>query len=160
MSKKTLHIHIGSHKTATTTLQNTFAVSSDLLEHAGVLYPATGRKFQAHHPLAWQLRDTAQSGTSLEDLGDWPATLQEIDASSASQVIISSEDFEWLQDLSRLELLKDRYDVRVLFYIRSPERYLESYYNQLVKDFQTREARTLETYVAEQPLFFLTTLLS
>ena len=45
--------------------------------------------------------------------------------------------------------------MRILFYMRSPERYLESFYNQVVKDFPTREARSLETYLAENGLFFL-----
>ena len=155
MSRKTLHIHIGSHKTATTALQNTFSVSDDLLLKAGILFPKAGRKYQAHHPLAWQLRNAEQANTALENLGDWPAMMEEFDASPADVAIISSEDLEWIQDLGRLELLKQRYDVRILFYMRSPEKYLESFYNQIVKDFPTRETRTIETYMVEHGLFFL-----
>ncbi|WP_121064140.1 hypothetical protein [Chachezhania antarctica] len=155
MTRKTVYLHIGSHKTATTSLQSTFSVSDALMEAAGVLFPKSGRKYQAHHPLAWQLRDQDTVDTPLDALGDWPALFDEIDASPAEVVVISSEDFEWIPTLDRLEDLKRRYDLRVLFYMRSPETYLESFYNQIVKDFVTRETRTLETYMTEEGLFFL-----
>ncbi len=155
MGKKTLHFHIGSHKTATTTLQNALAANGDLLARAGLLYPKSGRYFSGHHPLALQLRDPEQRNQPLEALGDWPELLREIDASPARDVLLSSENFEWLQDLSRLQGLSRRYRVRVLFYMRNPASYLESFYNQLVKDLKTREARTLETYICEHGLFFL-----
>ncbi|PQO21817.1 hypothetical protein C2I36_16330 [Rhodobacteraceae bacterium WD3A24] len=43
-------------------------------------------------------------------------------------------------------------------YLRSPDSYMESFYNQFVKDFGIRESRTIEGYIAEQPLFFLETM--
>ncbi|WP_417714542.1 hypothetical protein [Pseudophaeobacter arcticus] len=153
--KKTLHFHIGSHKTATTTLQNALAANEDLLAGAGLLYPKSGRYFTGHHPLALQLRDPALRDQPLETLGDWPALLREIQASPADHVLLSSENFEWLQDLSRLQGLSRHYRVRVLFYMRSPAGYLESFYNQLVKDLKTRESRPLESYICEHGLFFL-----
>lgn len=155
MGRKTLHFHIGSHKTATTVLQNTFATNGDLLAGAGLIYPQAGRKFGAHFPLGWQLLNQDTAHIALEDLGDWPTMLAEVDASPADHAILSSEDFEWINDLERLQGLSARYDVHVVFYMRSPEQYLESYYNQLVKDYQSREGRTLETYMAETSLFFL-----
>lgn len=120
--KKTLHFHIGSHKTATTTLQNAVAANEDLLARAGLLYPKSGRYFTGHHPLALQLRDPALRHQPLDSLGDWPALLREIQASPADHILLSSENFEWLQDLSRLQGLSQHYRVRVLFYMRSPPR--------------------------------------
>jgi hypothetical protein len=89
-------------------------------------------------------------------LPEWAAVLAEIDASSMPMALISSEDFSWA-DPQRLSVLADRFDVQVIFYLRSPDSHLESYYNQLVKDFVTREARTIETYVVEEALAFLDT---
>ncbi len=152
---KTLHFHIGSHKTATTALQNALAANADLLATRGLLYPQAGRYFTGHHPLALALRDPQRRGQSLETLGDWPALLDEIAASPAEQVLLSSENFEWLQDLSRLQGLTRHFKVRVIFYMRSPPGYLESFYNQLVKDLKTRESRPLESYICEHGLFFL-----
>ncbi|MGR3621469.1 hypothetical protein [Pseudophaeobacter sp.] len=155
MCKKTVHLHIGSHKTATTTLQNTLAANADLLARAGLLYPQTGRSFNGHHPLALQLRDPELQDQPLESRGDWPALLQEIETAQTPHVLLSSENFEWLQQLAPLQALQRRYRVRVLFYMRSPQTYLESFYNQVVKDLKTRESRTLETYICEHGLFFL-----
>lgn len=152
---KTLHFHIGSHKTATTALQNALAANADLLATRGLLYPQAGRYFTGHHPLALALRDPQRRGQSLETLEDWPALLDEIAASPAEQVLLSSENFEWLQDLSRLQGLTRHFKVRVIFYMRSPPGYLESFYNQLVKDLKTRESRPLESYICEHGLFFL-----
>ncbi|MEP2716305.1 hypothetical protein [Pseudophaeobacter sp.] len=155
MCKKTLHFHIGAHKTATTALQDTLAANADLLARAGLLYPKAGRYFTGHHPLALALRDPERRQHPLEALGDWPAVLQEIEASPAPHVLLSSENFEWLQDLSPLQPLSARYHLRVIYSLRSPPRYLESFYNQLVKDLKTRESRPLETYICEHGLFFL-----
>lgn len=157
MCKKTLHFHIGSHKTATTTLQNALAANDDLLARTGLLYPKSGRYFSGHHPLALQLQDPDLRHLTLDALGDWPAVQQEINASPCDHVLLSSENFEWLQNLSRLQDLTRHYHVRVIFYMRHPASYLESFYNQLVKDLKTRESRSLETYICEHGLFFLDT---
>lgn len=152
---KTLYFHIGSHKTATTLLQNSLAANAAELARAGLLYPRAGRQHHGHHPLALQLRDPDLAGQPLDSRGDWPALLREIDSSEAPSVLLSSENFEWAQDLTPLQALLPRYRMRVIYYMRSPESYLQSFYNQLVKDTKTRETRTLETYICEHGLFFL-----
>lgn len=50
-------IHCGLPKTGTSVLQATLAGSAPLLASAGVLYPAAGRRGNAHHPLAIALRE-------------------------------------------------------------------------------------------------------
>ncbi len=154
--KKRLFLHIGSHKTATTFLQNSFANNGAALTGLGVLYPQSGLIYQAHFKLSGELRDRALAGRPLDRLPEWAALLAEIDASHLPIVLISSEDFCWA-DPQRLSILSERFDVQIVFYLRSPDSHMESYYNQLVKDFVTRETRTIETYVAEEALFFLDT---
>lgn len=153
--KKRLFLHIGSHKTATTFLQNSFANNSAALAEIGVLYPRSGMIYQAHFKLSGELRDRALNARSLELLPEWAAAMAEIDASPLPMALISSEEFGWGLDPQRLAVLTDRYDVQVIFYLRSPDSYMESFYNQFVKDFITREARTIETYIAEEALGFL-----
>ena len=155
--KKRLVIHIGSHKTATTFLQNTFAINLPVLDELGILYPKAGRIYGAHHQLAWSLRKPETASNDLLSLDHWPDLVEEIDRSDHDLVIISTEDFEWIGDISRLTELSLRYDVIVVFYLRSSDSYLESYYNQLVKDFSSRESRTIEQYITESSLFFLDT---
>ena len=149
---KKLYLHIGAHKTATTYLQNLFCVNADQLAQKGLLYPRAGQAFEAHHLLPWALNEDS---AELEDIPVWQEVFAEIDRSECDTVLLSSEDFEWSRHIARLRPLGKRYDVRIVFFLRSPETYLESYYNQLVKDFETREARTLEQYISESSLFFL-----
>lgn len=156
MKKKRLFIHIGSHKTATTYLQSLFHNNRDLLLKNNLLYPATGIAHEAHHELAWSLRDKQQDSTDLLLMPRWQALVEEIEGAAADTALISSEDFEWNAfKPDWLRPLHQHFDLHVIFFLRQPDLYVESYYNQLVKDFDTRESRTLERYLAEEPLFFL-----
>lgn len=156
--RKRLFLHIGAHKTATTFLQSTFARSGDVLDDLGILYPQAGRIWQAHFKLCWDLKDASLKDRPLEALDHWATLIEEIDASPHEVVVVSSEEFGLGLDPTRLAVLSVRYDVAVIFYLRSPESYLESFYNQFVKDFDNRETRTLEGYVFEETLFFLDTM--
>lgn len=155
--KKRLIFHIGSHKTATTYLQGSFANSGAALAGMDVLYPRAGRIYDGHFKLCWDLKNPDLARAPLDDLPEWAALLEEVAASAQQTVLLSAESFGWGTDISRLAGLADRFDVTVLFYLRSPDSHLESFYNQIVKDFGTRETRTVEAYVAEEPLGFLDT---
>ena len=93
-----LYLHIGSNKTATTTLQHRFTGSSEVLASAGLLYPRTGQSpVGAHHVLAGYLCNKPpprfRPDGNLEAL---LAALREEVAGAAStmgepRVVISSE---------------------------------------------------------------------
>lgn len=155
--KKRLVIHIGSHKTATTFLQGTFSNSASALAELGVLFPQAGRVYDGHFRLCWDLKNPDLAEANLESLPTWAALLAEIDAAPQQTILLSAESFGWGTDASRIAGLAHRFDVSVVFYLRSPDSHLESFYNQIVKDFATRETRSIETYVAEEPLGFLDT---
>lgn len=152
---KKLVLHIGSHKTATTHLQNVLMQNAETLRRHGLLYPDAGQIYEAHHLLPWSLRETEYLQTPIDEIPVWQALFEEIDASECDTVLVSSEDFEWNPEIPRLAKLQERYQVQVVFFFRSPESYLESYYNQIVKDFSTRETRPIENYICEESLFFL-----
>ncbi len=52
-----LVLHIGTHKTATTTIQETFAANADLLRQHGLIYPDLG-KASGHHGLSHEWNRT------------------------------------------------------------------------------------------------------
>ncbi|MDT8853527.1 hypothetical protein RNZ50_00465 [Paracoccaceae bacterium Fryx2] len=156
--KKRLFLHIGAHKTATTFLQSSLARNAAALDDLGILYPQSGRIYQAHFRLSWDLRNPGLKDRPLEALEHWAALFAEIDAAPQPVVVLSCEEFGLGLDPARLAVLATRYEVAVIFYLRSPDSYLESFYNQFVKDFENREARTLEQYMAEETLFFLDTM--
>jgi len=155
--KKRLIFHIGSHKTATTFLQSSFANSAQTLSAMALLYPQSGRVHDGHFKLCWDLKNPDLASAALDNLPSWAALMTEIDASPLQPVLISAETLGWSTDVTRLSVLADRYDVSVVFYLRSPDSHLESFYNQIVKDFATREDRCLETFVTEEPLGILDT---
>ena len=156
-SKKRLVIHIGSHKTATTHIQGTFAKNTKALAGMSILYPVSGQIYEAHFKLCWKLRDPELAGVNIREIDAWAALIREFQKSDATTAIISSEEFGSNIDPRRLAPLKELFDVTIISYLRSPDRFFQSFYNQFVKDFSTRECRTINEYLAEEPLFFLNT---
>ncbi|KUF08970.1 hypothetical protein [Pseudoponticoccus marisrubri] len=131
------------------------ARNRDLLLNSGVLYPKAGEIHNAHFKLCWQLRAPENRDKPLDAIPAWQNLIREVSASPAEVAIVSCEEFSFSSDPARLALLKEHFDVRIVCYIRSPEAFLQSFYNQFVKDFQTRETRTLTRYLAEENPFFL-----
>ena len=151
--KKKLIIHIWSHKTATTFIQGSLKVNKDALLKMGVLYPETGQIYEAHFLLGWEARDAAANEAPDGNLTLWQDLVTEIQNSPAHTAIISSEEFNIIVPPARIAFLKTYFDVKIIYYLRSPDSFVESFYNQLVKDFRTRETRTINTYVAEEELW-------
>lgn len=156
-ARKQLVLHIGSHKTATTHIQGVLARNAPQLAAMGVLYPRAGQIYEAHFRLCWKLRDPKLADRELTAIDDWAALIEEIAASPAGLAILSAEEFGLSTDPARLAVLRDLFDVTVVSYLRSPDGYMQSFYNQFVKDFATRETRTLTAYMTEEPLQFLNT---
>ena len=156
--RKQLFLHIGSHKTGTTFVQNSLAKNPGALKQMGLLYPRAGLIYEAHFRLCWELKDPELQDRPLDGLPSWAKLLEEIAAGPEPRVVLSAEEFGLGLDPTRLEALKAHHDVQVVFYLRSPDSYMESFYNQFVKDFGTRESRSIETYIAEQELWFLDTM--
>lgn len=84
-------IHLGSHKTGSTSLQQVLSVhATDLVKH-GFHYPLTGRleRISGHHNVAWGLFDHARYRAAR---GTPDELIAEI-GKTGGNVIVSSEDF-------------------------------------------------------------------
>lgn len=152
-----LILHIGYYKTGSTALQESLAQSRDALAEQGYLYPSSGSPtagFPNHSGLAFQLLHEVNAhlprwyrqseGFKKFEAGERNAFEElrnEILGSPAETVILSSEEFirfgqepaisaERVRDVLG-ELRFDR--VSIVAYLRRPDHYLESWYNQLVK---------------------------
>lgn len=90
---KTLVIHIGDHKTGTTTIQNALAVGTVNLQDAELLYPA-----KMNHNYLTGFITSHRKGTPLprhlEGRDGLVEVAQQIAASSADYAVISAEAFE------------------------------------------------------------------
>jgi hypothetical protein len=153
-----LVLHIGYYKTGTTALQDHLSHLHGSLAETGVLYPEAGRPVRrnpSHSGLSFQELHHAGSHlpfwyTKTDDFsafvdGTMPsardALVAEIGASKADTIILSSEEFirfgsdqgvpaEQTKDMLRALAIDH---VTIVCYVRRPDRYLESWYNQLVK---------------------------
>jgi len=128
---KVVYIHIGPHKTGTTTIQLSLTVNESLLRKEGVLCPLTGRQnlnSAGQHYLAWELLD--RNSKRLEPNHNyWENLLKEIRKSkNVDKVIISSEDFSSYNnsDIYKIRNLLSGYKVKIIIYLRRQDEALQS----------------------------------
>jgi hypothetical protein len=131
-------IHVGTHKTGTTYLQDFLQSTADILAGDGLYIPRSGRigGLSGHHNIAWQLNRDVR----FESLnGGLAELIEELVSVQAPRVCLSSEDFEFLyKDQSALrylrsELRRINYTVKIIVFIRPQADYAESMYGELVK---------------------------
>ena len=130
-------LHIGTHKTATTTIQNTFAANRALLARHGLVYPELGR-VTGHHGLVMQWLPLP---TVFDLPGGAAAGWARVAALAreTGTVFLSSEEFSRGQPLPRVDLADLRrrlapFDqVDVLCTLRDQLSYLQSIYLEVSK---------------------------
>jgi hypothetical protein len=140
---RTLFLHIGTHKTGTTSLQELMALNARRFEKAGVLYPKAGRlatessrEMAGHHNIAWELTGDARFDPRA---GTFAEMLDEIAASRPGTAVVSSEDFESLfrhpETLTRMgrAFAEIGYSPKAIVYLRSQADYAQSLYAELVR---------------------------
>src|ERR1700728_1789519 len=131
-------LHVGTHKTATTSLQHFLSTSPQELAERGWFYPRTGRPAEAstgHHNLAWEISGDRRF---RPENGGREALIGEI-AETDRNIIISSEDFECSEHHSvRFEefiaaIRKLGLRVNLVVYLRNQIDYAESLYCTMVE---------------------------
>ena len=160
--RQTLILHIGTHKTGSTSIQNYLYYNRLWLKRMGVYYPRpiNGKLFYANNHS--DLRDTAlcegkrkgvqthpEFGGHNALLGRYVRRMKEV---ACPINILSAEG--WSSHLnryaSRLHPLTQQFDVKVLAFMRRPDFWVEKFYSQRVANIQHREKRTFERFI-EQP---------
>jgi hypothetical protein len=153
-----LVLHIGHYKTGSTVLQAALTDLRDFLGEQGVLYPEAGapsRVHPSHSGLAFQ--ELERAGSHLPDWylkseafteytsGQAPsareAIASEIAIHPAEMVIISSEEFIRFGSSQGAPAAQVKAMIRelgfehvtVICYVRRPDHYLGSWYNQLIR---------------------------
>ena len=155
--RKRLVIHIGMHKTGSTTIQRFLSRNRLVLRLAGVLYPescgADGRREPKHNALFAAISHEADHGAPHPVLGP-SADLVEamagrITSSRAQIAILSAEGFSGEKPAfsSALAPLGEYFDTRILVFLRRPDDWVESFYRQMILSREVREARSLEAFL-------------
>jgi len=130
--RKIVYLHVGLHKTGTTSLQKFLSDNQRLLSKRGVFRLSTGLppnsdRSWGHHDLAWSLREGDPHGL-------WRAARREADAHKT--VLVTSEEFSFIRNAGRYSPVLDAFQgwqIRVICYLRRQDQFLESLYNYHVK---------------------------
>ncbi|MFP5335958.1 MAG: hypothetical protein ACLGIV_11680 [Actinomycetes bacterium] len=132
-------VHLGPHKTGSSALQSTLHHQrSALLEH-GVLYPGTD---QRHYRAEWALTGRQPRGTHRVPPVRWDELVEEVRASSADRVCISSEGFAAAEPSAVEKLVRDLGEdrVHVVLSARRLDRLLPSAWQQRVQGSHERRS--------------------
>ncbi|MFN3262406.1 MAG: hypothetical protein ACE37J_17815 [Pikeienuella sp.] len=153
-----LVIHIGMHKTGSSSIQHYLSRNRRLLRLLGVLYPdsigADGRRQPKHAALFDAISHEADHGRPHPAYGPSAALVEtlarRIETSGARVAVLSAEGFSGPKpDFARaLAPLAARFDARVVVFLRRPDLWAESFHRQMVMSRQVREARPLRTFLA------------
>ena len=149
MKKKNLYLHIGTHKTGSTSIQHWLKENSEILKSENYYYPMEGSYFYppeaspsllAHAILG---NKPAYIGRTVIDHDSCVSDIKrDIESSSCSNVIISSEHFslaKTLEDVQKIhDLFVDLFDkITVIIYLRRQDTRIESSWGQAVKSSQS-----------------------
>ncbi len=147
-----LILHIGGHRTGSTSIQAALSSSFDELLKNGILYPKAGLDTVAHHCYVNSLRKSGVPGFSeVAPLETLLADLkQEIAASGCHTVLISSEEFinsPEIPSSSLSQLLGLFSEVLVICVVRHQGPLLESGYKFQVLWEQTASGGSFEDFI-------------
>lgn len=133
--KKTVYIHLGTYKTATTFLQRVLWQSFEKPD-GDIYYPRAGIHGIAHHYLTTEHFPGWTNGVTLEEYElAWQGLLADIGKSTASSIVLSSEMFCSVS-LDKIRYIRDvlgDFPVRAIVYLRRQDQYISSMAAQVVK---------------------------
>ncbi len=124
MSKKTLYLHVGPHKTGTTVIQKACLDNKDVLEKYNISYPSVFFEPIAHHKLVNMVRGRDVSDEDLAKL-----------AEGDSDILLSSENFihftapDWKYIRERFSM----FDVKIIYAWRRSSLKMYSMWQESVK---------------------------
>ncbi len=156
--RRRLVIHIGMHKTGSSSIQHYLSRNRRLLRLLGVLYPdsvgADGRRQPKHAALFDAISHEADQGRPHPAYGPSAAMVEalarRIESSGGRVAVLSAEGFSGPKpDFARaLAPLAARFDASVVVFLRRPDLWAESFHRQMVISRQVREARPLRAFLA------------
>jgi hypothetical protein len=154
VSDRVAILHIGTHKTGTTSLQLFFEANKPRFAQAGVLVTQSGRyeTLAGNHHIAWELLYGPQS-EHLDEL------VAELRASPYRTALLSSEDFCLLYAYEaslvalRDAILSTGYTPKIVLYLRPQGPYAESMYVERVKHAYVRPLRTFLDAIFERGVY-------
>lgn len=145
MTKKHLYLHIGTHKTGSSSIQHWLKDNRALLEADGYYYPIEGAYFYPPEASASLLAHAVLEkrpnyiGNTVIDRNACVSDIRrDIKNSSCKNVIVSSEHFSHAKQKQQIknifDLFSDLFEtMTVIVYLRRQDHLMESYWSQNVK---------------------------
>lgn len=136
-ARKRVILHIGQHKTGTSSLQRHLLQNAEVLRSEGYNYPAEQLQGFGHHPIAHLLERRALRGLDEAEKRNRIEEAKEKISSLAGRddmvLVLSSEAFQNVEPAVMRSVFDPRYfEVNIIFYAREQASYLASAYNQKV----------------------------
>lgn len=131
-------LHIGTHKTATSSLQLFLHENSKALKESGIVYPQLDES-KAHHSLLLKWFDihSKACGRQTKSANQLWAEVVNLCNTTSDTVVVSSEEFSRIGlnqcDPAEIRDLLHSHNVRIVVYLRRQDLFLESCYNQIRK---------------------------
>lgn len=123
----TLFLHIGTHRSATTSIQAFMLANWETLLSRGIFHPMrVGRHFALFNAIFAGRRTVKEVALDLQQrAGKHPVEI--------NSIVLSDEDVCMRRDLSVLGAFRNHFDVKVIFSLRRQDLWLESWYLQNIK---------------------------
>lgn len=157
---KTIYLHIGTHKTGTTAIQKFSAINSDSLAEKGMYYPISMRPDVdvisfGHHLLPWLIRkhpvpDHYFGEYASNKLSLFEKLLEEINAQENNNILISSEEFDGMNE-TQIGTLKDlfaSFEVQIIIYLRRKDEFVEAMYQTaIIGNYPNYASKTINEFI-------------
>ncbi|MDJ0878326.1 MAG: hypothetical protein QNI86_06915 [Halieaceae bacterium] len=151
--KPELTIHIGRPKVGSTALQGFLNQNRQALAKQGVCYPKTGLYHGASHHFSLVFLPGLPDYPVVKDLRPddlYQALADEVAASGLSRAVISSENF-WLVKPAKLKpLLSERFDVKIVAYLRRQDEVMVSSFVQEIRGGMLSLDTAMDNYLADK----------
>lgn len=156
---KKLFLHIGFHKTGTSSLQEYLNQKREELQAHNIFYPESfNNEFPGNVDLSWAFNKSPPVWSTVNDDNKeliFEFYRKQIDATDCDNIIISSEDFALLDTQPAIiQEIKDyftEFDVKVIAYLRDPIDFMASLYCHAVRSRSV--TYSLKKYIAEDYSF-------
>lgn len=150
--KKTLYLHIGNHKTGTSSIQRNLMQNRQLLETLGFEYFTYNTQRHCHA----YIENNSPNGAFLKNKGELRNNLKRL--KPGLDTIISSENFSYFfysKDIEDIHsaLIPFFDDIKVIVYIRRQDAHLVSHYQEGAKPFRQSEYELWGNVVTPLPEF-------
>lgn len=132
---KRLILHIGTHKTGSTALQNVFERQRSTLASAGICYPSTSREPYPHLPKHSSLYFAAAHEPSQFHI-EFDLMRSEAEAAGCETLLVSEEGFSvpMFEKFKIFGDLRPEIDIEIYVYLRRQDYFIESLWNQYAKE--------------------------